>query len=145
MNDMCFEEKSVWVNALITLATVTGYGATLWGRSRGVALVEVAYTAPLLWTIAWSVGATIVAHILMACIWPKEVDKKDVRDQEINRHGEYAGQVFLVLGGLSAMILAMLKADHFWIANAVFICFALSNLLGSVFKIYAYRRGLPLC
>ncbi len=145
MNDMSFEEKSVWLNALITLGAVVGYVVTVLVRARDIALADVAYISPMLWAIGWSIVVTIVTHILMACIWPKEADKKDVRDQEINRHGEYAGQVFLVIGGLCAMVLAMLKVDHFWIANSVYICFALSNLFSSAFKIFAYRKGIPLC
>ncbi len=145
MNDMSFEEKSVWLNAIITLASYTGYFITLLVRSRGLPWIQVPYISAMLWAIGWAIAAVIVTHILMAIIWPKEADKRDVRDQEINRHGEYVGQFFLVIGGLSAMVLAMLKADHFWIANAAYLCFALSNLLSSAVKIYAYRRGIPLC
>ncbi len=39
----------------------------------------------------------------------------------------------------------MARFDHFWIANAVYLCCALATLLGSVTKILAYRRGFQLC
>ena len=35
----------------------------------------------------------------------------------------------------------MAEVGHFWIANAVYLCFVLSAVLGSVAKIVAYRRG----
>ena len=37
----------------------------------------------------------------------------------------------------------MLEVDWFWIANALYLGFVLSALLGSVTKIGLYRRGLP--
>ena len=41
------------------------------------------------------------------------------------------------------MGLAMLEVAYFWIANAVYLAFFLSAVLGSVARIVAYRRGLP--
>jgi NADPH:quinone reductase-like Zn-dependent oxidoreductase len=35
----------------------------------------------------------------------------------------------------------MAEFDHFWIANAVYLAFVLSALLGSTAKVIAYRRG----
>ena len=35
--------------------------------------------------------------------------------------------------------LAMLRVDTFWIANAIYLCFVLSALLGSIAKIGFYR------
>jgi cell division protein FtsW (lipid II flippase) len=67
--------------------------------------------------------------------------KMDQRDREINRFGEYIGQSFVVIGGVAALILSMAEFDHFWIANAVYLAFVLSALLGSTAKVIAYRRG----
>ena len=71
---------------------------------------------------------------------PRDGHVKDQRDQEINRLGEYTGQSFVVIGALAAMVLAMLEADWFWIANVVYLCFVLSAILGSATKLAAYRR-----
>jgi hypothetical protein len=35
----------------------------------------------------------------------------------------------------------MAEVPHFWIANAVYLAFTLSAILGSVARIFAYRRG----
>jgi hypothetical protein len=35
----------------------------------------------------------------------------------------------------------MLEANHFWIANVIYLAFNLSSLLSSARKIVAYRRG----
>lgn len=46
-----------------------------------------------------------------------------------------------MIGAVTTMLLAMTEADYFWIANAMYLAFVLSSLLGSVTKIFAYRRG----
>lgn len=71
----------------------------------------------------------------------QEAGKKDQRDREIYRFGEYIGQSFVVMGGVAALLMAMAEWDHFWIANVIYLAFVLSAMLGSVAKIVAYRRG----
>ena len=76
-------------------------------------------------------------------ISPKDADKKDQRDRQIYRFGEYVGQSFVVIGAVAAMLMAMFRFDYFWIANLIYLCFALSAILGTITKIVSYRRGLP--
>ncbi len=72
---------------------------------------------------------------------PRNHDKKDQRDRQIYRFGEYIGQSFVMIGAVTALLLAMLEADYFWIANAIYLAFVLSAVLSTVAKIVAYRRG----
>jgi len=48
-------------------------------------------------------------------------------------------------GYVAAMLwcVALVEADHLWIANALYLGFVLSALLGSAARIAAYRHGLP--
>jgi hypothetical protein len=140
---MSFEEKNTWLYALITVVAFGAYAATILGRAADGPLDEVPYVGAMLWTIGAAIVASIVGRIATAVIWPKDADKRDQRDKEINRFGEYIGQSFVVIGGVAAIVLAMAEVDHFWIANAVYLAFVLSALLGSTAKIVAYRRGLP--
>ena len=48
----------------------------------------------------------------------------------------------MVIGSLSGLILAMLRVDQFWIANALYLSFVLSALLGSIAQVAFYRFGL---
>ena len=48
-----------------------------------------------------------------------------------------------MIGGLAGLVLAMVEADWFWIANAIYLGFVLSAMLSSATKIGLYRRGLP--
>ncbi|MFW5745375.1 MAG: hypothetical protein ACOC2D_19040, partial [Spirochaetota bacterium] len=88
--------------------------------------------------------AAILAAIGTAITSPDDVDKldrTDERDKAISKHGEYIGFYVLSVGVVGALALAMLEADHFWIANAICLAFALSSTVASVVKIAAYRRG----
>lgn len=143
--EMSFEEKLTWVYAVVTLASFGVYVAVILGRARGVPLVQVPYAGVMLWVIGAGIAACILGSIGLSLAAPGECGRKDERDREIHRFGEYVGQSFLVIGGLAALVLAMLRADHFWIANAVYLGFVLSALLGSAVKLFAYRQGFPSC
>ncbi|WP_332762248.1 hypothetical protein [Pseudarthrobacter sp.] len=139
--EMSFEEKSAWIMGVVATGSYGVYLAIVLGMAGTMPLAEVPYVAPLLWTIGASIVASIALHILLGIISPKEAGKKDQRDREIYRFGEYIGQSFVVIGGVAALLLAMAEVDHFWIANVIYLTFVLSAILGSVAKIVAYRRG----
>jgi predicted outer membrane lipoprotein len=138
---MSFEEKSAWVMGLLAAAAYTVYLAVVLALSRDMPLAEVPYVAPLLWTVGGSIAASVVLHTAIRVFSAKEAGIKDQRDKEIYRFGEYIGQSFLVIGGVAALVMAMSEVDHFWIANAIYLAFFLSAILGSVARIVAYRRG----
>lgn len=138
---MSFEEKSAWIMGLLAVAAYAVYLAAVLGMSRTVPLTEVPYVAPLLWTVAGSITASIVLHIGIRTFSAHDAGIKDQRDREIYRFGEYIGQSFLVIGAVAALIMAMAELDHFWIANAIYLAFFLSAILGSTAKIVGYRRG----
>ena len=140
---MTQEERNVWVFSLVTVVSFVTYVVVIASRAQDVPLVHVAYVAPMLWTIGGAILVSIVATIVVSLVWRADIGHKDERDKEINRIGEYTGQSFLVIGGLAGLILAMLEADWFWIANAIYLGFVLSAMLGSLTKIVLYRRGLP--
>jgi predicted membrane channel-forming protein YqfA (hemolysin III family) len=95
----------------------------------------------------WAIVASIVASIVLTILWsfftPRDSGKKDTRDREIGRYGEYAGRWVLITGAVAGLLLAMVRADYFWIANAIYLGFVLSAILASILKIVAYRRGIP--
>ncbi len=140
---MSFKEKSAWIMALVTIGTYWLYLSIILQRAETTAITEVAYVWPMLWVIAASIVAMIVAHISVAILVPGDADKEDVRDRQITRFGEYIGQSLVVAGALTALVMAMLELHYFWIANVIYLGFVLSSILGSVVKIAAYRWGLP--
>ncbi len=142
---MAFEEKNTWIYAFVTASSFAIYLVVVLGRARVAPLHEVAYVAPMLWSIGGGIVATIVGRIAVGLAWPEDCDRKDERDREIHRFGEYVGQSFLCIGGVAALVLSMAEVDHFWISNAIYLGCVLSALLGSAAKIFAYRRGFQTC
>jgi hypothetical protein len=140
---MSFEERNTWVYAVVTLVAFGVYLVVVLGRAQDTPVADVPYVATMLWTIGAGIAAAIAGRILIAVRWPEDADKRDQRDREIDRFGEYVGQSLVVIGALAALILAMAEIDHFWIANAIYVAFVLSALLSSTAKIFAYRRGFP--
>ncbi|MGA4862211.1 hypothetical protein [Streptomyces lavendulocolor] len=138
---MAFEEKRAWIMAVVAVGAYLVYVAVILGRAQGIPLAEVTYAATLLWSVGAAIAAAIALNILAAVASPGEANKKDQRDREINRFGEYAGQSFLVVGGVAVLALSMAEADHFWIANTIYLAFVLSAALGAAAKIAAYRWG----
>ena len=139
---MSYEEKGSWVYLLVITGTYAVYVALVLSRAHGGPLAEVAYRSPMLWSIGISIGLSIIGRILIEIARPSDTHKLDARDKDINRFGEYVGGSVLAVGMLVPFALALLAAEHFWIANAMYATFALSAIVGTTTKLIAYRRGL---
>ncbi len=139
---MSFDEKSTWIYALIAAVVPGVYVALIFGQLGNTAVTEIAYQWPMLTAIGFGIVVAIVAHIAVAIASPKEADKRDERDKQINRFGEFVGSSVLYAGGLVALGLALAEFEHFWIANAIFSMFIVAALVTTTAKLVAYRRGL---
>lgn len=139
---MSFEEKSTWLFGIIVIAGYTVYLAlVLPAVLGGESIATVAYQIPMLATIGGAIAAGILGGIALGIASPKEAGKADQRDREIDRFGEHIGQSFTVIGGITALVLALIEAPWFWIANALYLGFVLAGLLAVLAKLAAYRRG----
>jgi len=140
---MSIDEK----NALAFLAIAVGGYATylivLFASAGGAPLTSADYAPILLWTVGGAIVAGILARIVIAVAAPKDADKRDQRDREVKAFGDRVGQSFVVIGAVAALLLALVRADWFWIANVVYLMFVLSAVVGSVATLVAYRKGLP--
>jgi hypothetical protein len=137
---MASEEKRAWIMIVVSTCAYVIYAVAVLGRRGQTSLAEVPYAAAMLWSIGGAIVASIVLHIIVS-IADGSGGKTDQRDREIGRFGDYIGQSFVVMGGTVALVLAMLELDYFWIANAIYLSFVLSAVLGSTAKIFAYRKG----
>jgi hypothetical protein len=160
---MTLEERRAWSRMLVSVAAYAVYATIVVGRADGRPLADVPYATTLLWTIGIAIAASIAFEILMAiggeifasvkASVQKEIGLEggaprgrldvDERDRQIGRYGEYVGNSFVVIGATSAMLMAMAQWQWFWIANVIYLCFLLSQVLSSITKIILYRRGLP--
>jgi formate-dependent nitrite reductase membrane component NrfD len=138
---MSYEEKGQWVYLVVTAVTFLAYLVLVIGQADGRPLTEVDYVPILLWTIGAAIAGSIVGHIVIAIARPNEPHTADVRDRDIGRRGDYVGGTILGIGMVIPFLLAITEADQFWIANAMYLVFALAALAGTVIKLVAYRRG----
>ncbi|SDE54768.1 hypothetical protein SAMN05660485_01032 [Blastococcus fimeti] len=138
---MAFEEKRAWIMATVAVITYATYVVVVVGGAGDAPLSDAPYAAALLWSVGAAIAGTIVLNIAADLGGHREDRATDQRDREIHRLGQYVGQSFLVLGGVAGLLLALGEHDHFWIANALYLAFFLSAIVGSVARIVAYRRG----
>jgi hypothetical protein len=138
---MAYEEKRAWIYAVASVVSYAFYVAIVLTRAGDTPLTQAPYATALLWTVGVSIAVQIVLSIAVSIGSPRDRDKRDQRDREIGRFGEHIGQSLVVVGGVAALLLALLEVDYFWIANVLFLCFTLSAVLSSVAKLFAYRHG----
>jgi hypothetical protein len=139
---MSYEEKGQWAYIVVNVLTFSAYVAIVLGRAANVPVTEVDYVPILLAAIGVAIGLSIAGRILVEIAKPSDSYSADVRDRDINRLGEYVGGIVLGVGMIVPFILAVTEREYFWIANAMYVVFALSAFVGSVVKLAAYRRGL---
>ncbi|MGW5848911.1 hypothetical protein ACWFQ8_13335 [Streptomyces sp. NPDC055254] len=138
---MAVEEKRAWIMIVVSVVSYAVYLAVVLGRAGGLPLAQVPYEQALLWSVGASIAASILLHVAVSALSPEDANVRDQRDREIGRFGEHIGQSFVVIGAVTGLVLAMLEAAPFWIANAIYLAFVLSALLGSATKIVSYRLG----
>jgi hypothetical protein len=138
---MSSEEKQSWIYVVVGVLVPLVYFATVLSKVPGTDVATIGYVWPMLTAIGVGIGASIVLSIMAAIISPREAGKTDVRDKEINRRGEYVGFYVMSVAAIVPLGLAMAKAEHFWIANSLYLAFVLAAVASAVVKIVAYRRG----
>jgi hypothetical protein len=139
---MSYEEKGNWVYLVAVVGGYAVYLAIVIGRLQSTPVAEVSYGWVLLWTTFASSVTSMVGRTLFETASPSGSRRKDVRDKEIYRFGEYTSRWFVVAGAAAGLLMAVAKWDYFWIANVIYLGFVLWAVGGSVVKLVAYRRGL---
>jgi hypothetical protein len=136
---MAFMEKSTWVVLVVALPTLLIYVALVVPQVLSKPIGEVSWVQPMILAIVGFIVANVLGNVVAAASNPREADKNDERDREIDRFGERVGSWLIVIGSVAALVLAMATADHFWIANAIFMGGMAASIVSSAAKIAAYR------
>ena len=139
---MSYEEKGTWVYLVTSAGAYAVYLVIILGRLQDTPVSAVSYAWVLLWTTVASMIAATIGRTLVETASPSDSRRRDVRDKEIYRFGEYASRWLIVVGAAAGFFLALAKVDYFWIANAIYLGFVLWAVVGSAIKLVAYRRGL---
>jgi hypothetical protein len=136
-----YEEKGQWVYLVANVVTLGAYVAIVLGQAGGRPLTDVDFIPILLGAIGVAIGLSIVGRIILEVLKPSDTYAADVRDRDIGRHGEYVSGTLLGVAMLVPFGLTLAQVDHFWIANAMYLAFAVSAFVGTAVKLVAYRRG----
>ncbi|NJI57822.1 MULTISPECIES: hypothetical protein [Microbacterium] len=143
---MVYEERNAWAGLIVSPIALVVYVVLVLQQAGGGPLTAVDWFPLMLWTI----GGGIVATIVISIVWgilagmrdPDGAGRSDIRDRDIGRMGGRVEQAFVVIAGLGVIALCAVGADVFWIANTMYLGFAVSALVGGIARVIAYRRGL---
>ncbi|WP_306369570.1 hypothetical protein [Nocardiopsis sp. CC223A] len=138
---MSFEERRVWIHLLVAVLVPAAYLVVLLSGAGGADVSDLPYQRPLLTAVGASLLATIALNMVAAALWPENAHRKDQRDREIERRGEYVGFVVMSVLTVAPFGLALLEQPHFWIANTLYLAYVLAAIASSSVKLTAYRRG----
>lgn len=141
---MGYIERVTWSQVIVSAPVGIAYFLIVLPQLAGTSPDDIDWITPML----WSIGVGIVASIALSIVWgivagrgDRDAHLKDQRDREIEHFGDRVGQSFLAIGGIAALILAMVDAAHFWIGVTLFTGFFLSAFVGGLARLGAYRAG----
>jgi hypothetical protein len=138
---MTLQERRSWTFLVTSVVAYAGYLWFVLGNTDG-SLTSAAYQKPLLVSVGAAIAVNILAEVVLARVRPIDT-RSDVRDKEIRQIGDFTGSAFVVIGAVGGLLLALAEREYFWIANAIYLGFVLSAILGSFTKIMLYRKGVP--
>ena len=139
---MSFREKSTWVLLALTVIVYGWYFATTLGAALGAGVPPVADNVRLFGAVVVMVILSVVAHIVIAILPPKEADAADERDRLIELRGDQRGGFVMTVALFSTLGLALAGASVFWIAHGALAGLVISELVKAVTKLIDYRRGV---
>jgi hypothetical protein len=146
---MSNEEKGQWVYIVAIVVTYGAYLVITFGQLRQTAPADIDYVPTMLWSIGIGIALAIVGRIVVEIVGRMSAEiaghdeghDVDVRDREIGRFGEYFAGTVLGVGMVVPFVLTLAELAYFWIANAMYLAFGVSAVVGAVVKLVAYRRG----
>ncbi len=146
---MSSEERGQWVYLVVIVVTYAAYLVITLGELGKTAPADIDYVPTMLWSIGIGIALAIVGRIVVEIVGGisaemaghAESHEADVRDRDIGRFGEYFAGTLLGVGMVVPFVLTLAEFDYFWIANAMYLAFVLSALVGAAVKLVAYRRG----
>jgi len=139
---MSFEEKNTWIYGLTAVLGAAAYAVIVGSQIPTTPVTEIDYVVPMIAVIVGAIVLSILAIIVVSIASPSEADKRDERDRQVNTRGDQVGFYVMSVLALVPLGLAFAEAEHFWIANSLYLAFVVTAVVSSVVKITAYRRGL---
>ena len=138
---MSFQAKSN-LAMFVIIALVYGlYFAVILSWAQSTPVEDIAYQPLLVLTVVPVVVLAIIAHILLAIVRPSEAGQTDERDRLIDLRGESVGGVVLAVFAFGAILLAMVEAHQFWLAQALVAGIVVAQLAKEGVTVFFSVRG----
>lgn len=140
-DEMGYKERGTYIDLIVAVGVAAKYVLDIYRLQLVDPLTEVAFQGPMVRAIIISVVATIVLHIIYGILTGGKDTQEDQRDRQVSRFGDWISLFPLASGAGMGLVLAMVGAHHFWIANVIYAGFFISAIAGNITRIILYRRG----
>ncbi len=137
---MSFEQKNTWTYLVLAVVIPAVYFTTIIGQVASTPLGEIDFIIPMITAIGLSIAISIVGSIAVSIVSRSSVT--DERDKHVARRGDSVGYVVLGALAIGPLALAMLEAEPFWIANAIYLAEVVAAIVASAVKLVSYRKGV---
>ncbi|BDZ60516.1 hypothetical protein Lsed01_02240 [Demequina sediminis] len=138
---MSFELRGQVAYGFAALVTTAVYVAWLAIQLDSTPAADVDYTSALFRAIVASIVIHAIGRSIVRGRGPR-AELTDQRDKEIGRRADALAFYAFSIFALGPMVLAIREADAFWIANALFLAYALAAVFGVGARVVLDRRGL---
>lgn len=139
---MTFIEKSTLATTLALVVVFGAYFALVLGPVAASPDRQGAFTGLLVQaTVALTILA-VVSQIVLAVLFRTQASTgQDERDRYIALRSERLSGYMLAVGMFAGVVLAMLDAAAFWIAQALLAAWVIAEVAKGTSKLILYRRG----
>lgn len=145
---MTSRERTAWLMAVILAAAYGWYMLRILAMRDGGSLTDVPYQQAAIVALIIVVVQAALSHAVVAATMPAERVKRGLEKVIARRAGHIRG-VVIGVGAVLAMVLAMVDADPFWIANVLLAALVTGELALFGVQILQYRAkeglaGVPV-
>jgi hypothetical protein len=138
---MTFHQKSALIMTGLLIVVFGWYFALVLGTIAHGPARDVAYTAVLIVVVVLLTMLVTASHIVIALV-SRADGSEDERDRMIVLRSERAAGYVLAIGVFAGIGLAIVRADTFWIAQALIAALVLAEITDGIIKLVLYRRGV---
>ncbi len=139
---MTFIEKSTLTMTLLLVVVFGAYFALVLGPVAASPDRQGAFTGLFILATILLTSLAAGSHIVLAVLCRREANSaRDERDQFIALRSERLSGYILAVGVFAGIVLAMLDAAAFWIAQALVAAWVLAEVSEGISKLLQYRRG----
>lgn len=135
-----FEEKSVWIQLVGMVAVLGGYFVVAARMLSNGTTVLGAFVPLFIAAVVLLVVVLVVGHIAVAIAG--RPDGRDERDRRIGWRAGSNSSWLLGAGVLTAITGLVISIEAVWIAHLLLLSMLLSEVVGFIFRLVYYRRGM---